>query len=92
MLYEISYDLRKPGRDYSRLYEAIKGYGDWAHPLDSVWIISASQTAVQVRDHLKSRMDANDGLLVTRMSGEAAWMGLNDEVSKWLHDKLGRAA
>lgn len=38
-LYNIDYDLRNPGRNYEPLYDAIKSYGQWAHPLDSMWII-----------------------------------------------------
>lgn len=92
MHYEISYDLRKPGRDYSKLIPAIKGLGDWAHPLGSVWIVDTRHNATQIRDHLAQHMDANDGLLVTRIGGEAAWTGLQLDVTKWLTDKLSRAA
>lgn len=91
MVYEITYDLRNPGRDYSKLTEAIRSLGDWAHPLESVWVVQTHSSSAQIRDHLRQYMDANDGLLVARLSGEAAWMGLNADVGKWLAEKL-RAA
>jgi hypothetical protein len=36
-------------------------------------------------------MDQDDGLLVTRLSGEAAWRHLGDQVSQWLKAKLEAA-
>ncbi|ACZ75291.1 putative SinR-like protein [Dickeya parazeae Ech586] len=86
-VYQINYDLRKQ-RDYSPLIERIKSYGYWCHPLESAWIIVTDQTAVQVRDNLKAVMDSDDGLLVTRLQGEAAWYGLSNEISQWLKDNL----
>lgn len=32
-IFLITYDLKEPGQDYSELYEAIKGLGDWQHPI-----------------------------------------------------------
>ncbi|WP_268799407.1 hypothetical protein [Pseudomonas huanghezhanensis] len=85
-LYQITYDLRKQ-RDYQSLQTRIKAYGTWCRPLESTWIIATSQTADQVRDNLKIAMDADDGLLVTRLQGDAAWYGLSVEVTKWLHNQ-----
>ncbi|KHS69945.1 hypothetical protein V6M93_12625 [Pectobacterium brasiliense] len=86
-VYQINYDLRKQ-RDYSSLIERIKSYGTWCHPLESAWIIVTDQTAVQIRDNLRAVMDADDGLLVTRLQGEAAWYGLSSKISQWLKDNL----
>ncbi len=41
--------------------------------------------------HLPQVMDQDDGLLVTRLSGEAAWRNLGDQVSQWLKEKLEAA-
>src|SRR6185437_14650938 len=62
-LYQISYDLRKQ-RNYDALYERIKAYGNWCHALESSWVISTPQSAVQVRDNLRQVLDSDDGLLV----------------------------
>ena len=90
-VYQIDYDLRKQ-RNYEALYERLKSYPLWCRPLKSTWVISTSQSAMQVRDYLKAAMDADDGLLVTRLQGEAAWYGLTDEVSTYLKDMLERQA
>lgn len=90
-LYQITYDLRKQ-RDYQSLHARIKAYGTWCRPLESTWVISTPQSAVQVRDNLKAVMDRDDGLLVTRLQGDAAWYGVTAEVTDWLKKQLRRCA
>lgn len=85
-LYQITYDLRKQ-RDYNPLYERIKAYGTWCHALESTWIIASNQSADQVANNLRAVIDADDGLLVTRLQGDAAWVGLSAEQTKWLQNQ-----
>lgn len=33
-------------------------------------------------------MDANDGLLVVKSAGTAAWVGVGDKVNDWLQSNL----
>lgn len=88
MVYTISYDLNKPGKDYSALYEAIKSYGYWSHPLDSTWFISTTQTSEQVFNTLKSVMDPTDELLVTAAKAPATWDIHDADASNWLKQSL----
>ena len=81
--YSVGYDLRKPGRDYTALFNAIKSYPNWAHVLKSQWLIRSDKTAVAIRDHLARYMDENDGLLINEF-GAAAWQGLTGELSEWI--------
>ena len=90
-LYQINYDLRKQ-RNYEPLYERLKEYPMWCRPLESAWVISTSQSAVQVRDNLRAVMDDDDGLLVTRLEGEAAWVNLAPKVSEYLKEMLEKKA
>ncbi len=81
----INYDLRKPQRDYDKLYEAIKSYSTWAHILESTWIVESERNSEEVRDHLKKHMDADDGIVVVRLGEEGAWSGLRGEgLNDWL--------
>lgn len=64
MMLLISYDLNKPGQDYSRLYDEIKKAGTWWHHLDSTWIISTSSGPEEWERRLRRHMDDNDSLLV----------------------------
>jgi hypothetical protein len=88
---EVSYDLRSPGRNYSQLYEALRSYHNWCHPLESLWVVVSPDNSKAVRDKLLSHLDRNDGLFVTTLTGEAAWYGLSDEVSRWLSENLTTA-
>ena len=90
-VYQINYDLRNQ-RSYEPLIDKIKSYGTWAHPQQSCWVISIEQTALQVRDALAGHMDNDDGLLVTRLHGEAAWQNLSSPVADWLKRELSQAA
>ncbi|KZZ46930.1 hypothetical protein A3759_06195 [Thalassolituus sp. HI0120] len=94
-VYQINYDLRKQ-RNYSALIDKIKSYKIWATPLESCWLIATNQSATQIRDNLATVMDNDDGLLVTRLHGEAAWRKLNhekdSEMTNWLKEQLGQAA
>jgi len=84
----ITYDLHKPGQDYKDLHEAIKAVGTWWHCLDSNWIVKSTATAEQIRNTLTPHIDANDALLVVRLSGEGAWRGFSTECSDWLKNNL----
>lgn len=86
--YHVSYDLKAPGRDYSKLYEVLRGFDTCCHPLDSTWYIRTGYTALQVRDLLTAKMDDNDKVLVTKASTDGAWRGLADDVSNWLKKYL----
>ena len=86
-VYQISYDLRNQ-RNYAALYERIKNYGTYCQALESSWVVATQQSAAQVHDYLAQVLDNDDGLLITRLSGEAAWSGLDSNVSKWLKKQL----
>lgn len=84
--YIINYDLNKT-KDYESLFAQIKSYGTWAKILKSCWAIVTTKSAEQVRDHLLSVMDGDDGIFVIKSGREAAWQ--NVECSNdWLKNKL----
>ncbi len=84
MVILITYDLKQPGRDYSTLYEAIKSYGNWAHPVESVWLVDTIKTPAGIRDHLKKCIDTNDMLLVVQLNLNWASWGLSSSIIEWL--------
>lgn len=94
-VYQINYDLRKQ-RNYQPLYDQLKSYDNWAHPLESCWIIATNKTIEKVLSELTAVVDANDGLFITRLQGEAAWENVDGdnagEMTDWLQQNLGQAA
>ena len=62
MIVLITYDLKQPGRNYTDLYEAIKSFGDWQHPLESTWFVHVpDNTSLDlIVEKLKASADKND--------------------------------
>lgn len=85
--YIISYDLKKPGQNYEKLYEAIKSYGTWAKINESLWAVVTTSTAVQIRDKLLAHIDSNDRLFVIKSGVEAAWRNSICK-NEWLKEHL----
>ena len=71
MIVLITYDLKQPGRNYTPLYEAIKSFGDWQHPLESVWFVEMNDNARldDVIALLKQNADKNDLFYAVRITG-----------------------
>ena len=82
-VYIVTYDLKKPGKDYDELIKAIKAYGSYCHCQGSVWFIDFSWTAAQIRDDLKKHIDSNDELFVGRLSSQ--WASWGTSCGDWLN-------
>jgi hypothetical protein len=68
-LYLISYDLRRPDFDYSRLYKALERIGA-ARIQESVWGVRSNLTGVEVYELIWPYLhDLKDRLLVTGVNG-----------------------
>lgn len=81
----ITYDLRKPGRDYSSLYEAIKANSiSWAHPVESVWLVDTTKGPGDIRDDLGKHIDTNDVLIVVQLRQNWASLNISTEIVEWL--------
>ncbi|KQX21522.1 hypothetical protein ASD39_00055 [Sphingomonas sp. Root50] len=88
----ITYDLIKQGQNYTDLIAKLKEYPTYWHAQGSVWIIETHQSAVAIRNNLKTCLDGNDKLIVAKLEGEAAWSGYNDNISLWLKNRLEKKA
>ena len=66
----ISYDLKKPGRDYSGLTNVIKVIGGIStiHLLESAWLVSTTLSIKEVMTRLKVVTDFNDRIVITELS------------------------
>jgi hypothetical protein len=70
--YLISYDMAEDG-DYEALYDAIKGYGNWARITESFWAVVTEQSASQIRDALIEYLPDSSRLFVVKSGVQAAW-------------------
>lgn len=92
MIYEISYELRKPGQNYDALYETIKTAISWCHPMTSHWFILTNQSAQTWVDKLRRVMDENDYIFVVDITGQErqGWMPKSDW--EWLEQNEQKRA
>ena len=85
----ISYDLQAPGKDYSRLWEHLKSYRNWAKPLESMWLLRTALTAIQVRDAAVKHVDQNDKIVAVDVTGkQVAWNNLSSDILQWIGSTL----
>ena len=87
MILVVTYDLRKPGKDYSSLIIAINKLQAVWKPLLSAWIVDTSSSPQQILEYLLPYMDANDGLFVAQLAENWWSSGLDPSGVKWLQSR-----
>lgn len=88
MIYIVTYDLIEPGQKYDDLLNLIKSEPAWARLGGSAYLVDSKEEAVALRDKYKRALDNNDKLYVGIVKAPAAWVGMPEEVSKWIKDHL----
>lgn len=73
--YLVSYDLDKPGQDYTALIDELNRLGA-TKVLYSEWILRNTSSASDIRDHLMKFIDRNDKLLVVALTGLGVFLPL----------------
>jgi hypothetical protein len=75
--YIISYDLYRPGNNYSDLTAEIKRLGeDWEHPLANLWIIETDLSAAEIRGFLGDHLTTGDKLYIREAGEDIAGMDI----------------
>lgn len=74
-LYWISYDLDKPGQDYSDLINRLRQHKAY-EVTRSDWLLPSDWTPAQIRDDLLVYLDKNDRIIVAELKYNAAWRNL----------------
>jgi hypothetical protein len=87
--YLISYDLRKPGQNYTELIKQIKiiGSAGWAKPCESAWIIKSDLTPEDIVKRLGA-LDITDRIVVISVSRPWWTSGLDNDVLKWMRENV----
>ena len=89
LIYAINYDLKKPGRDYTGLYQAIKACGAWWHYLGSTWLIDTNLDAEGIWKRLYTHFDENDRAVVIGVTKD--YQGrLPKAACEWINDRRTR--
>lgn len=78
MVYFITYDLNKDGKDYEGVFQAIKDASDgvWCHYWDSSWLIrSKYESADSVFEKIKPHLDSDDRCIVIEVKdNKQGWL------------------
>lgn len=91
-IYAINYDLKQPGYNYSKLYEAIRSLAvdeQWQHPLESMWVISVQDDirANDIFQALHDKMDGNDSLFIVDITMRDRQGWLSESFWTWMKGK-----
>lgn len=82
----VTYDLKKPGQDYSGFYKVFQSYTG-VRLSESSYAIETNETPDRVFNKLTPFMDANDNLYIIGL--HKPWMGYGPkQVNQWLEQRL----
>ena len=87
MIYLVTYDLNKEGKDYNSLYDKIKSIGPWFHPLESVWFLKSSDNVNNITEQIRTTMDVNDHIFVVNISNQDRQGWLPKTAWEWLREQ-----
>ncbi len=81
----ITYDLKRPGQNYSNLYESIKALGEWQHPMESTWFVKVGNEikADTIYNSLRPNMDSNDNLFIVDVTDRNYYGWLSKNFWPW---------
>lgn len=82
MLYIITYNLNRPGQNYTHLIDTIRRY-NCIHIGGSTWLVKSDLTAIQILNSLVPLVDQSDDLLVCEFSDWASY-NLPMEFTNWM--------
>jgi hypothetical protein len=92
-VYAVTWDLNREKPNYAQAREnLITHLGRYQHikdrGLDSVWFISTDWSADQVDADVRTKMDNNDRLLVTKLAKgqHQGWLG--KDIWEWINARL----
>lgn len=72
-LFLITYDLRKPGRNYTSLTALLAQTWKGKKIAESVWLVELNCGAAQARDFVQQTVDPNDRIAVIELKPGSDW-------------------
>ncbi len=88
MIYIVSYTLR-PKRDATKIINALKASGGWAHYLDETWLISTQESAQELYNRLVPAFQKADSILIVAFKPDANYQGwLPQDAWDWVKQNL----
>lgn len=88
MVFEIHYDLNKPGQQYPPIIEEIKKSPKYQQMLKSGWLVSTNESLDQLFGRLRRQIDSTDRLFVSRVRNGEFIGYLDKPVVDWLNQNV----
>ena len=86
-VYNVSYDLKSPGQNYTDLISELKKSSSWWHYLDSTWLIRTQESASQLWERISSYFDKNDYALIIEVGKDyQGW--LPEKAWEWIKENV----
>lgn len=88
MILLVTYDLNKPGKDYTSLYNVLKTAPGWWHYLESTWILSTTESPDAWSEKIRRVIDENDHFIVVDITRKSRQGWLPKDAWDWIrqHD------
>jgi hypothetical protein len=83
MILLVTYDLKGPSTQYSKLYELLKGERGWSHYLASTWLVSTHKSAREFSEEIRQLVLPSDRFMVARL-GTEYWGWMPKETWEWI--------
>ena len=90
-VYTVSYDLNRPGQNYTDLIAELESSPGWWHFLKSSWLISTNETPDQLWNRISRHVDKSDFVLIMEVTNrKSGW--LPQDAWDWINNNVRRAA
>ena len=85
----ISYDLHNQ-RTYEPVWKKLESWGA-VRLLESLWVVTLNNTAIEVRDAVKAVTDSDDSIAVVELKSGSMWGTVNAKADgvEWLKKNIG---
>lgn len=84
MTYLISYESNEMLHDYTEVMEAIKSFGNYQHPMSTLWFVRTDLTADSIYQKIKPLLREKDHIFVTKISANNCQGWLAKSFWQWL--------
>lgn len=81
----VTFELKNLGLNRERLVKSIKT-GAWARLGPNTFLITSYYSTEHIRDILLEQLYEGDKIYVGKLGSEAAWYGLDQDISDWIHN------
>ncbi len=89
MLYQISYELKAENKDYTPLYAAIKRFGEWQHPLETVWYVITDAPMSELYYNLMGTIEQKtDKLIISSITVINSGGRASSEFWEWIKKSM----